>query len=255
MSTLSRRIFVSCNEKIYKLFNITQNVTDGSFYFAGFKKFPQIKWISVAPQDGQLNLGFSNSTPNDGKLTIHGSGFSGFREHNKPHEHQLIVKGNYLYDSKNQALGARHLLTLYMEQLLEMPSNGFPNRKSDWYINNQNQNLEPFTLVLFAIPKAEGISEIEINVNFDFEKYGFSPLNNGGFGLIEFRYHQIAWWVYQTEKMKSWANESYVSYGDGFYVPLIMGQTGDQENKVIYQICSPEYTIQNKVFSLGLRFV
>ena len=233
-----RRVFIDAVGKRYKLFTLSQTIRDGSIYISGFKNFPTIKWHGVDVANQQIIIKNVDSAPTEGKLSIHGSGMSTFRAHDEPPNHKLIIHGNYLYDTKKQALGLRHLATIYMEEPVEIPASEYITRNSDHFLSN-SKDLMPFNMALFAIPRVNNINKVEVRDSFNIDDLEQFPPDSG-FGLIELKYHQIAWYVYRTKYMDKWPASSHVSYSDGFWVPMFLrGFEND------YMIINPSYSIKD----------
>jgi len=213
-----RRVLLRCNGEIYKLFKARQE-KDGSIYLM-FENFPNIKWLEAQPTESGLNVNVLNSTEEVGKLSVHASGKTGFRANDAPGYHQLFIEGHNLLNAENNTLGTRHLVSVFMERpqdILSSPSYG--KRDSDAFLDKQGI-LNPFVMVLFAIPRSPDILSWEVGSSLDFDD---ADLSNTGFGSFTLRFHSIVWHIYGTKHMDMWPPNSYVCYHDGYHVPIYIG--------------------------------
>jgi len=232
-----RRILLKCDGKSYKLLSLTQR-NDGSIYI-GFQNFRNIRWLGVELGQEKAKLSLVDSPEEDGKLSFHASGVVGFRSHDALGDHQLRIKGNYLYDHHNAKAGIRHLVSIYLEKPDELPAE-FPQRISDFWLQNTNP-LKPFVLILFAVPRVLGIQNVEAQVGFHMDDLESTPPEGGG-GLIDLKYHLIFWYTYRTKFMNKWPQKTFVCYHDGFTVPMYIGRHRDEiSGELRFEIHLPKY--------------
>ncbi|MBI3174400.1 MAG: hypothetical protein HYZ25_11810 [Chloroflexi bacterium] len=235
----SRRIFLLANGNYYKLFSINQNFNDGSIYVS-FRNFPNIKWIGAAENNNELIIQLMDSVQDQGKLSIHASGQTGFKAHSTQGEHKLLIRGNYLLNRKDSKAGMRHLLTIFMDEPECIPISTLVTRKSDFFLNN-DKPLKPFCMVLFAIPSVLGIKHINLQGSFQIDDLETIP-PEGGFGDIALRHHTVIWFAYRTKFMDKWPAQSIVSYTDGYLVPMFVGKsTSDDTSEFQYELKKPSY--------------
>ena len=243
-----RRLFLKCEGNSYKLLSFTQR-NDGSIYI-GFPNFRNIQWIGIELGKKEATLALIDSTEDEGKLSFHASGVVGFRSHDEPGDHQLRIKGNYLYDRHNSKAGIRHLASIYMEKPEELPAE-FPQRISDFWIQNTS-SLRPFVLVLFAVPRVSNIQNVGIQAGFHMDDLESSPPESGG-GLIDLKYHWIFWHTYRTKFMNDWPNKTFVCYHDGFTVPMYLGRHQDESSGDLrFEVHFPKYEVDGSEVTIIL---
>lgn len=234
-SHAKRRIFINKGDKKFQIFSFEQR-NDGSIYVAS-PTFADAKWITFrhSPEGSILA---STESIGEGKLSVHGSGMIGVRKNDKPHGHELVIKGNQLLNKERNEVGTRHLFTTFIDEPGYLPLNSpVFNRQSD-YSMQANEDLKPFVLVFFAIPLQTG------NIDFRFSLHEDEMVNipNDILGLHAFalKYHNIIWFAYRTRNMVKWPKYAHFSYQDGYSVPLFIG-TGSQAFKLEFRM--PRYEI------------
>jgi hypothetical protein len=232
-----RRLLLKCEGKSYKLLSLTQR-NDGSIYI-GFPYFRNIKWMGIDKGPEAPTVSMVDSTVEEGKLSFHASGVAGFRSHEVPGDHKLRVRGNYLYNHHNSTAGVRHLVSVFMEQPIELPP-VFPERNSDFWIHNAKP-LKPFVLILFAIPRAANVQSVDFQPSFHIDEIETVPPDMGA-GLFDLKFHSILWFIYRTKFMNRWPRQSYVSYYDGFTVPMYIGKSENETSgELRFELNVPTY--------------
>lgn len=213
-----RRIFINKGDERFQIFSFEQS-NDGSIYAAS-PTFADAKWISFqhSPEGPILTTA---EAIGEGKLSVHGSGMVGVRNHTNPHGHELVIKGNQLLNKDANEVGARHLFTAFMDEPSYLPPNSpVFNRQSD-YSMQANESLKPFVLVFFAVPLQAG----DIDFRFSLQEDEMVNIPNDILGLHSFglKYHNIIWFAYRTKNMDKWPKYAHFSYHDGHSVPLFIG--------------------------------
>jgi hypothetical protein len=240
-----RRMFIMDSGKHYKIFDFTQDKKEGSIYISS-PNFTKIKWLAIsADSNSKLTLSTEDS-PGDGKLSIHSSGRAGFRAHNAPHDHKLVINGNYLLDLEKGKAGIRHLFTVFMAEPKELPISPAFNRKSDYSLDNSGRP-GPFVMIFFAIPR---ISILTVSFHFSFD---IDDLDNippeGGLGFMDLAFHSVCWFAYKTKHMNKWPKYPHICYYDGFKVPMFIGTS---EGMCRMELHNPIYVLTQTELSITL---
>lgn len=183
----------------------------------------------------------STESLGDGKISLHGSGMTAIRPHNDPKGHQLVIGGNHLLNKEKNQIGARHLYSIFMKQPHFKPENSPAfNRDSDYALESKD-DLKPFILVFFALPR-HGLS---VNFNFNLHVDEMESIPNDFLGLHGFslRYHDVFWFAYRTKHMEKWTKQAQICYHDGFTIPIFVG-TGPGQFRLEFR--EPEYILKEK---------
>ena len=234
-----RRIFLYDEKNFYQVLSFTQSRLDGSIYVS-FPDFLNSKFLIFKENEGKIEF-FLTDSPGEGKLSIHGSGMAKIT----PNVHNLVIHGNFLQDKSNNTLGVRHLFTIQLAEPKFSPSSPALNRKSDFIITSKT--FKPSVFIFFAIPKIKDLSTSFL-VHFDIDDLETIPFDGGG-GLFELLYHNIFWFAYRTKHMEVWPKNCFISYHDGYLVPVIIG-VGDKKFKTELRI--PDYKLEESKLSIFL---
>lgn len=237
-----RRIFVNKGTGQYKIFSFTQH-EDGSIYCSA-PDFSDAKWtgISVAEQSVEFR---SAESVGDGKLSLHGTGMVALRKHDDPTSRQLVIKGNLLKEGRE--LRARHLFTVFPKEPFYLPANSPAfNRASDYSIQ-ANEDLRPFVLVFFAVPRMA----TEINFQFSLKNDQMVNIPNDILGMHSFalRYHHVVWFAYRTKHLV-WPKYSHYCYGDGYWFPVFIGTSKEAFNIELRQ---PKYSLDGTKLTINCQ--
>lgn len=237
-----RRVFINKGRDRYQIFSFIQD-KDGSIYCAS-PNFADAKWVSYDKRQQELIVKTTGDI-GDGKISLHGTGMTAIRNNSNPNNHQLIIRGNQLFNHSRNEVGARHLFTTFMREPNYIPTDlPFFNRKSD-YSMQANEDLMPFVLIFFAIPQ-QGIT-----TNFLFSLSTDEMLNvpNDFLGMHFFslRYHDVFWFAYRTKNMDKWPKYTHFCYDDGYSVPVFIGE---DSGRLILELRQPMYLLKGKVFTI-----
>lgn len=228
-STNSRRLFFSAGDENFQLLSFTQR-PDGSIYI-GSPDLASSKWMEIVPgRSPQLQI---SAIPSAGKLSIHGSGVAHVKSLESG-ETELRLVGNYLASGDKQALGLRHILTIFPAKPTRIPAPVASNRLSDCLI--QAQDLKPYVLVFWAVPATKHLM-VNISSSFHVDDLETIPPELG-FGAFGLRSHSIVWFAYRTKHMARWPAESHLCFHDGFHVPFFFG-TGEGTGRLDFR--APKY--------------
>lgn len=230
-----RRIFIKKDNKYFQLFSFSQG-KDGSIYCSS-PDFQETKWVTyIIKRDGP-KLVIADS-PGPGKLSIHGTGMTKIRAHDKPVGHTLIIKGNYLLNLEKNQIGIRHLFTAFLRQLKYLPNTPAFSRKSDYSIIGGT--IKPFVIIFYAVPQHKEGMKVQFSINFQIDEMENIPndvLGMNGFGL---RYHDVFWFAYRTKNMDKWPKHTYICYDNGYTFPIFIG-TGIGSFRLEFR--QPEYIL------------
>lgn len=214
----SRRIFFSDNTKVNQLCTVTQNPSDSSIYFSS-PNFEEINWLSISLSSNLEPVILSFSADAQGKLSLHGSGVTHVRPHNSYGKNEFTIAGAVLKDPKNETLGVRHLVTLFISEPNHSPVSPVNARKTDYTISTEV--AQPYVLVFWAVP-LRSVTEIKINYSFHIDDLDDGPPKAGwgGFSLLD---HGVIWLAYRTKHMNLWPKNTQACYLDGALVPMFIG--------------------------------
>jgi len=226
-----RRLFLSNGDNFYHVLSFTQSRSDGSIYVSS-PDFLNSKFLIFKENEGKIEF-FLTDSPGEGKLSIHGSGMAKIT----PNVHNLVIHGNFLQDKTTNTLGVRHLFTIQLAEPKFSPSSPALHRKSDFIITSKS--FKPSIFIFFAIPRIKDLST-SFQVHFDIDDLESVPPEGGG-GLFELLYHNVFWFAYRTKYMEVWPENSFISYHDGYLVPVIIG-IGDKKFKAELRI--PDYKLE-----------
>jgi hypothetical protein len=225
-----RRMLVRREDKRLKLLTVSQH-KNGDIYI-GFPRFPQIKWLVVNIMEQGMEIAGVDSPAEEGKLSLHARGPAMVRADSTPGNHILSIPGYYLLDKDGQRAGARHLVTIFMDQPQDIAaSRDYVDRESDYFADVPGDALSPFALVLFAVPRPPTPRTFHLGCSFDMDDLE-TMLPHLLAGTIELKYHFIGWLAYQTKYMDHWPLRSLVCCYDGYWVPLFIGSMVDEEKRV-----------------------
>lgn len=243
MSGVSRRLFITENNlDFYQIMSISQH-PDGSIYFS-WPEFDKTTWHFSKNLEGNI-LSLEAKLPKDGKFTIHGSGMTGFREHNGQYDKTVVFHGNQLKDTNNNKAGIRHLLTAQIPNPNFIPTSKFNNRKTDFHISASN--IVPACLIFFAIPKQNFSLSMQISFHKDYIVYSKEGTNISYLGsfIIELDSHILICAAYFTKNM-FWPSYMHILYDNGYKIPVILGVGERQYNA---ELREPKYNIfeNNKI--------
>jgi hypothetical protein len=213
-----RRIFLRSKDRVCQIFTFTQS-SDGSIYCAS-PDFSDAKWISVDESESDPRI-ITTESIGLGKVSFHASGMVAVRKHSDEKDHQLVIKGNHLFDQSKNAIGLRHLFTIFLKEPNYYPvESRLFNRESD-YCLEANEELKPLVLGFFAIP------QINISLNFQFNLHTDDMVNipNDILGMHSFslRYHNVLWFAYRTKHMENWPKYAHICYHNGYTFPVFIG--------------------------------
>jgi len=234
-----RRLFISSDKGCFQLFSFTQAKTDASIYVSS-PDFAKVKWLNIFFKDGNPQLRVTDA-PGDGKLSVHGSGMVKI----SPNERALVIHGNYLLDSKKQALGVRHLFTVQLAEPKFLPVSPALNRSSDYVINTKH--FAPIAILFFAIPKVCNLT-VNFKVSFDIDDLESIPPESG-MGSLELLFHNVVWFAYRTKHMDEWPQNPHICYHDGYLVPVLIG-TGNKQFRAEFR--SPTYELSKTELAVEL---
>lgn len=243
-SASERRIFIRAKDRICQIFSFTQR-PDGSIYCSS-PHFANAKWLSV--QDTENGPQPISIDPIDeGKISFHASGMVAVRPHNELKGHKLIIKGNHLLNDEKKSLGTRHLFTVFMEEPKYKPLiSQLSNRKSDYCIE-ANEELRPFVLVFFAVPRQNFTLEFKFTLHED--DMVNIPNDFLGLNFFSLRYHDVFWFVYRTKHLTKWPKNSHICYHDGFTFPIFIGTRNETFRLEFRQ---PKYSVIGKKLILEI---
>ncbi|MGL2966111.1 hypothetical protein [Flavobacterium sp. XGLA_31] len=241
MPKIDRRIFITeNNSEHFQIMSISQHI-DGSIYF-NWPNFDKTTWHFLKDsEDGILPL--EAKLPKEGKFTIHGSGMTGFREHNGQYIPTVVFHGNELKNTSNNTTGIRHLLTAQIPQPNFIPSQSkYLNRKTDYLISASA--IIPSVLVFFAFPKQDFSLSMQIKFDKEYMAYSEEGLMISFLGniFIELDTHVILCTSYFTKNM-FWPSNMHIFYDNGYKVPIVLG-IGDRKCKAEFR--EPEYSKSDK---------
>lgn len=235
MSNISRRIFITENNvDHYQMMSISQH-RDGSIYFS-WPEFDKTTWHFLKDSESGI-LTIEAKLRKDGKFTVHGTGMTGFREHNGQYNKTVVFHGNQLKNTNNNNVGIRHLLTAQIPNPNFIPISKFEKRKTDFLISASS--IIPACLVFFAFPKQNFSLSMQINFHEDYVVYSQEGLNISylGSSIIELDSHIILCVSYFTKNM-FWPSNMHILYDNGYKVPLVLG-IGDRKYNAEFR--EPEY--------------
>jgi hypothetical protein len=240
----SRRIFINHNENFLKLFSFHQH-KDGSIY-ASWPSFNKTQWISstLTKSGPQVSI---VKRENDGKLSIHGSGMSTFRDHTEQNAHQMIIHGNLLLSKRPgvTVAGIRHLFTAFMMEPYVLLSNSPAfNRKSDYALHS-NQQLNPFAFIFIAVPRLG--YEYEFKFSLKIDEIDTVPSDFLGLHNFPMVYHGIIWFAYRTKDMEDWPKVNLITYDNGYTIPVFIGKG---KGEMIVQYRQPHYLIEDNKLTI-----
>lgn len=125
-NTDSRRLFLTTGTEYFQILSFSQR-PDGSIYISA-PNLATSKWMElVAGDPPQLWI---SDIPSAGKLSVHGSGVAHVRA-SAGGDAELRLAGNYLRSEDNQALGLRHLITVFSTQPTHLPVSAANSRLAD----------------------------------------------------------------------------------------------------------------------------
>lgn len=235
----SRRLFLSDGANKFQVLSIEQR-RDASFYIS-CPNFARSRWIEIVGDENAKSVNVATA-PGEGKLSVHGSGFSGIRAHDSQ-GHHAIVRGNRLIDRDRTELRPRHLVTVLPEAPHHVPSG---TRLSDYVLTAKQ--IKPTAFILFAIPAVSGL-RIKGNIGFHVDDIGVPP--DVSFGLMTFPLHGILGVAYSTKTMLQWPPSTHFSHYDGYTVPIFLGG-GPKEWR--FAAADPTYRLENNELSIDLNF-
>ncbi len=213
-----RRIFLRSRDRLCQIFTFTQS-SDGSIYCAS-PDFSDAKWISVGGSGSDPRI-ITTESIGLGKVSFHASGMVAVRPNNNEKGHQLVIKGNHLYDRTTNALGLRHLFTIFLKEPKFYPNESKLNNRDSDYCLEADEELRPLVLGFFAIPQGN------INLNFQFNLHIDDmvkiPNDILGMQIFSLRFHNILWFAYRTKHMNFWPKNAHIAYHDGYTFPFFIG--------------------------------
>jgi hypothetical protein len=205
---------------------------DGSIYISG-PDLAESRWMEIVAGDPPgLRI---VALPQAGKLSVHGSGVTHVRPADGG-EAELRLAGNYLSNEAAQALGLRHLVTIFPTQPTRLPASVAHARLADCSI--LAEELKPYVLVFWAVP---AVRRLTVNVTAAFHVDDLASIPpESGFGGFALRTHTVVWFAYRTKHMERWPAHSHLCFHDGFHVPMIIG-TGEGASRL--ELRTPEYQL------------
>ncbi len=244
----SRRIFMGTEGKYFQLYKFTQH-NDGSIY-CNFPEFSEVEWKCFEITNEKIYLRLEEPLKEDGKLSIHGSGMITYRSNADSKGHRIIIKGNKLLNAEKTEGGVRHLFTLFSTEPTSIPSSPANARKSD--VSFDVYKFKPFAMIFFAIPIIPTTLKINISANFHVNDTNIPPEN--GMMVFELLHHYIFCFHYRTKNMDKWPKNSHISYSDGYYVPLFIGESQKgKEGKCRIELRKPAYKFEANTLSINLK--
>lgn len=239
-----RRIFFSSQNNIRQFCTIEQNKNDSSIYFSS-PNFGDINWLALKFNSSLEPVLLEFSSDFQGKLSLHGSGITHVRPHNSYGTNEFTISGAALKDPNGEALGVRHLVTLFISEPNHIPSSPANARKSDYTITTATK--QPYILVFWAVP-LQSIDIIKINYSFHVDDIESVPPDAGwgGFSLLN---HGIIWLAYRTKHMSSWPISTQACYLDGSLVPMFIG-TGVGTYRL--ELKQPRYLLTGNELEISL---
>lgn len=238
------RLFIQKDGKEFQFLSLGQNA-DGSIY-ASWPTFSKTIWPFVQQQDSAMRA-CSIASIDDGKLTIHGSGLAGFREHTEP-SHRLRLHGSpLLKKDDSETRGVRHLLTLFPDEPTSLPTSPCFKRINDYSIRHSTPKFSPFVLILFAIPI--GITGVNLRPNFHMDFFSLTDIL--GSGLFSLRFHQILWFMYKNKNLVNWPKKPHCFFHDGYHLPFFVGLP---DNSASIEYVEPIYELGDKSVTISWSF-
>jgi hypothetical protein len=223
MSKNKCRLFITENEenfhseKHFQIFSFSQIASDGSIYVSS-PSFSKVKWVTLS-QNSEKPEVIVSDFPNKGKLSIHGLGQAHIKAHDSDAPPNLRVDGLFLKDEKRAILGVRHLFTALIERPEYLPGSAAFNRQNDYSI--KTKTLKPTIFVFWALPRTQNL-QVEFNCSFNADELESDRPDNG-MGMFNLESHSILWFAYRTKNMDKWPKVSYISYHDGYSIPIFIG--------------------------------
>jgi hypothetical protein len=204
------RVFFSGGADSFQLFTVNQNPNDGSIYFCA-PAFDEIDWLVPALDASRQPTLLSYQAGGDGKLSLHGSGVAHVRPYASRRPNEFAIRGSMLRETSGNALGVRHLLTLFPSEPRHKPNSPAMARKSDGVMTTTRWH--PYVMVFWAVPATRSLTVI-VNATFNDDDLEEVP-PNGGWGAFGLELHAIVWFAYRTKHMGLWPRNSQACYNDG----------------------------------------
>ncbi len=236
-----RRIFICNDSEQYQVFKFNQDVDSAiTLWWPSFK---DTDWRFLEGTDVTQQVILQKIT-DEGKLTIHDSGFASARSNKYTTNRTKVVPGDRLIieNEKSIGYGIRHIATVYISKPSYInDSSRVHNRASDILISEKA--LMPKAYVFFAVPK---IIMPNLNFSLDIEDMGDYEIGWNHFSL---RQHNIWCLSYRTKYMVTWPPRTQAFYHDGIRTPIFIPKS-TEEYYIEYRI--PKYTIENNNFVINL---
>lgn len=243
LASPKRRIFFGAGVDSFQIFSITQN-GDGSIYIAA-PGFEDITWIVPAHDADQNPVLLSYQSGGDGKLSLHGSGVTHVRPYDRSGADGFSIKGNQLRSREGDALGVRHLMTIFLSEPKLRPKSPAGARKSDGLLTTNHWH--PYVLIFWAVPATRTMA-ISVQGSFSVDDLEEVP-PNAGWGAFTLLHHSIVFFAYRTKHMEKWPLNSQAFFTDGHTVPMVIG-TGVGQFRVEYR--EPKYTLTEDALTIKL---
>lgn len=237
---------MKADENCFQLYKFIQS-NDGSIY-CNFPEFSNIQWKCFEFNGGEISVRLEEPLNEEGKLSIHGSGMVTYRSNNDSKGHRIIIKGNKLLNVEKTEAGVRHLFTLFSTEPTHIPTSPSNARKSDVLFNIDK--FAPFAMVFFAIPIRKNLT-INISATFHIDDTNIPPEN--GMAVFELLHHFIFCFHYRTKNMERWPSQTQISYSDGYYVPMFIGESQEgKEGRCRIELRKPSYAFEGDNLTINL---
>lgn len=235
----------------HHIFSFSQH-KDGTI-FCHWPNFANTNWISYEETTEGLVLRNLDTPEHAQKLSVHGTGVLHFTS-GELNKYPGRIKGFHLLNEEENAIGARHLLTAFLEQPTSDDSGIFQQRASDTPI--YCGDLNPFVIQFFAVPQQEPHLKINVLASLHTDYFRMPP-TDFEWGLFSLAYHDVIWVAYQTTRIGNWPEKNNIIYQDGYWVPTILEHKQDPETKtgvIDIHMKEPKYELNGEEFVLHLDF-